>query len=247
MVRYVASLSALALFAACAFPSIDFRPADEDDAGPSSSSGGLGGMGGTGGSPSVGGGGGEPSCTPGDPNACPGQKCSADENTGVIGCYTAGDRQAWSKCFSDADCVNGTFCDGDTKICHPVCESSAQCGPGQQCIFARGAQLQTLSLKMCTSNCSPLDASPCDDTQKTTCYYDVQNALWDCTETTGLEQGEACTGKKDCNRGLVCVAGGTCEEWCYPIDDFCGAGLCFAPMNISPEWQGNAIGICSKF
>ncbi|HHH27046.1 MAG TPA: hypothetical protein ENK57_01685 [Polyangiaceae bacterium] len=255
MVRFFASLSVVALaFAACAFPSIDFRPADEDDGNTSStsSSGGAGGTGGVGGAPSVGGTGGTiATCVVGDPNSCPlGSKCSYDELSGTIDCVVAGNRPAWTRCASDGDCETGTFCDGVTAVCHPVCQSAAQCGTtASQCILATDTAGMTIpGFRVCTSNCSPFDASPCSDAAgNTTCYYNPGGSYWDCTKTVGLTQDSNCNGEQQCGRGLVCEAGSnTCLPWCVPVGDVFCSGISSVCAGVNPmiSWEAQEIGIC---
>lgn len=251
MVRYLASLSVVALgFAACAFPSIDFLPVDEDDGDPSSSSS-AGGIGGAGGVAAAGGQGGTiATCVVGDADSCPsGSKCSYDEVTGTIDCVVAGNRPAWSRCVSDGDCEPGTFCDGVTEVCHPVCQSAAQCdSPASQCIPATDTTgMGVPGFKVCTSNCNPLTANPCSNQHgNTTCYYNPGGSYWDCIKTVGLATGTGCNGPTDCARGLVCPASNMCMPWCASVGDpFCDGfnTFCYG-ANPMISWQGQEIGIC---
>lgn len=250
MVRYLASLTVVALaFAACAFPAIDFRPADEDDGNPSSSS--SVGAGGVGGTTSVGGAGGTiATCTVGDPDSCPlGSKCSYDELSGTIDCVVSGDQPAWTRCNSDSDCDMGTFCDGATLVCHPVCQNAAQCADdASQCITATdSAGVAIPGFRVCTSNCNPLNATPCSDAEgKTTCYYNPGGSYWDCIQTVGLTEGSNCSSPTTCARGLVCPASNTCRPWCVPVGDpFC-AGIDTFCSGVNPmiSWESQEIGIC---
>ena len=175
-------------------------------------------------------------------------KCSVDAETDLVACVVAGDRPAWGRCFFDTDCQTGTFCDGPTEVCHPICHGASQCGRGGQCIPARGDDGRVIGadLSICTSNCEPISADPCDQSfGNTSCIYDPGGGYWDCTMTTGLAEGSACAGPKECNMGLVCLAEGTCRAWCTPLDQSCdGAASLCTSTNPATTWNDQEMGVC---
>lgn len=160
------------------------------------------------------------------------EKCSVlDTSTGERGCVNAGSHPAWTACTSDSDCVAGTWCDGLTSVCHPVCSSSAECGGGV-CYEASEAGAVIPDLKLCTSHCVATDASPCDSSLgDVTCHFDLASEDWDCTRSGGATQGEPCTVASDCAAGRLCLAPeNLCVAWCAPVGDNCDTFFMCDPL-----------------
>ncbi len=232
---------------ACAFPTIEFVGSNDDDG-----TGATGGNGGAAGSMTGNGGfGGAEDCVVGEEGACDaGQKCSViSPDTGATGCVPAGLQEPWTRCFSDTDCSNGDWCDVITKVCHPVCQSSAQCTEaGANCVPARTASGSDIpgGLKICTPNCHPMTAAPCNQANgQVSCYYDVSLSLWDCTQTDGHAVGESCMGNDDCSIGLACPTSNTCRTWCNTPNDWCVlfVSIC-VPTDPVVLHNGQPYGLC---
>ncbi len=212
------ALAAMLLCGAACFPSIDYL--DELGAGgnsATSSSSGTGGM--------------PPACLLGDLGGCGvGMKCSViDLASGEVGCTQAGNRQWWSRCSLDADCVEGAFCDPARQVCKPFCSSS------NDCIFAAGAfEGECLPLttdtgtavpgghNLCVPNCNPKTAAPCDSNDYVNCIF-TGNGRFDCIISDDEVEGSNCQFSSECGAGMVCAlppgAGpGACAKWCTPVD-----------------------------
>jgi hypothetical protein len=250
----VTSLGAALTLVAC-FPDITYRETDTGGGGSGNGSGSGGHTGGSSGSAgsggvttSSGGGGGAAPCVLGELGACGGgSKCSVvDTGSGAVGCVAAGDRAAWTRCFSDADCIEGTWCDAFTQVCHPICSGSGDCvGQDAECVPAKAGATAIPGLKMCTADCHPLNGQPCSDEHgPTSCYYSVENVYWDCIRTQGFQSGTDCNTYTECARGLVCVDQDGCTPWCINVGGLCNVvGVC-VPVNPTVTYHGTEMGIC---
>ena len=249
-----ALLGALA-FAACAFPDIEFRTDDTSSSGAAPGTGGMGAGPTTGGmgTGATGGDGGQGGCTLGDDSSCsPDKKCTVvDTVTGQTGCGVAGDRPAWTKCFSDADCDHGLYCDGATQVCHPFCVNSGECtGNPAQCVPARSTPSTNIpNARVCAADCHPIELSPCDASFGAVTCYRTSGNYFDCAASGGVQKGFACNGSPDCAPGMLCAASGmdpaVCGSWCTPVSDFCGIGVCVG-LTPEPIHQGIEYGYCDE-
>jgi hypothetical protein len=247
----VIPLGAALAMAAC-FPDIVYR-SPEGGGGTGNGAGGQGahgggGSGGSGGSTTSDGGGGGAPCVLGEIGACgAGSKCSViDTGSGAVGCVTAGSRPAWTGCFSDADCIEGTWCDGFTQVCHPVCNGSDDCsGLEAECVPAKVGDDVIPGLMMCTADCHPVDGQPCSDQHgATSCYYSIEDSYWDCIRTQGFQTGTACSTYTECARGLVCVDVEGCLPWCMNLNSICGGIYWCSAVNPVVTYHGSNMGIC---
>ncbi|MEM9696310.1 MAG: hypothetical protein AAGA56_27445, partial [Myxococcota bacterium] len=137
-------LVALTFAGACAFPQLDYRPADDGRAPTTVPAGGSGGEGPSTGEPTTTppatGGGGEAgaeptSCSPFEPGSCGAEmKCSVvDEQTGELGCVRSGSKTAWTSCLAESECGDGLYCDRRRGVCRPICRDSDDCTTGALC------------------------------------------------------------------------------------------------------------------
>ena len=219
-------------------------------AGQGASSGGApAGGGGSGGS----GGGAGPVCPLGTPSGCSAsQKCSvADPTTGQIGCVTAGSRPDWSKCMQDADCGVGSYCEGFTGVCKPICDGADSCltHAEAQCVQALAADGQpVVGLTVCTAHCNPLQLVPCDGTHgAVTCGYRAAVGALDCFASLNVQVGDDCSADSDCAPGLACT--GECREWCKPPgwNNGCGVIEDCEARNPPVFYEGNEHGVCDPW
>ncbi len=240
----LAGFSAAILIAACAYPEVNYRDPDKTSSSSKQSSSvtsGPGGMGGSGGATvttsttAMGGSGGGP-CNPLDSVACAqGQKCSvANENTGELGCVTAGSTLLYSACTTDEDCEPTTYCDSFGKVCKKFCNTNNQCPASRPCVLVLNSQdIPIPNVGVCMAPCEPKSASPCDPAS-TNCVpiglTDANNNTileWDCQTAGPLTEDEKCAALSECSHGLYCynrnvsASGNQCIPWCKPGDS-CG-------------------------
>jgi hypothetical protein len=215
------------------------------------SDGANGGNGGSGGGAGSGGGG--PLCLLGTPTGCPAsQKCSVVEpTTGEIDCVTAGSRPDWSKCMQDADCGVGSYCEGYTGVCKPVCDGADSCltHAEAQCVQALAAGGQpVVGLTVCTAHCNPIQTPPCDGTHgAVTCGYRAGVGALDCYASMNVQVGDNCSSDSDCAPGLACT--GECREWCKPPGWNNGCGVIEDCDDRNPPvfYEGNEYGVCDPW
>lgn len=183
------------------------------------------------------------------------QKCSFLDEAGTRGCVARGDRPAWAACRADTECSAGTWCDPVTSVCRPICDDASSCPEdGGECLPGTHADgVEIPGLQLCTSNCDPLSALPCDPSHgPTTCFFDNDQRHWNCSATPGVPAGSPCSELSDCGVGSACVtfgaAGSRCVPWCENIGDDCvfGFGTCTA---VTPAALHNGVeyGVCLTF
>lgn len=246
-VRFAFALPALALASLAIAQSCTvvntFAPVKEEAA---SSGGGGGSAGGNGGDATTAGGGGqggeatggggqggapEP-CTLGDIGACgPGNKCTVISfNNQLTGCIRAGNKGAWEQCDDDGACAEGLWCDtASRQVCRPICDGVTDCANDGRCVDST----QFAGLKLCTSNCHPIDATPCATSDGVTCINGVDS--WDCVVSGGGGFDTMCASSSDCAPGLVCIFTAQMENRCK---------LYCSPLGANPNCSGtcNAVG-----
>jgi hypothetical protein len=169
-------------------------------------------------------GGGECEYLPGKQCGCKvNEKCGViNETTGESACGATGNLAAGQKCGNDTACAPNTWCDHFTGTCERICEDASDCVAGAKCVTAPKATGGLIpGLKICTSNCEPVTASPCGP--GVTCAFDSSADVqgFDCFVSGLKKEAAACTASRDCDKGLLCLDGATadtCERWCTPID-----------------------------
>ena len=173
-----------------------------------------------------------PECDPCDPVeqcGCPdGEACYVGSPSPGPVCAAAGQRGEEGFCAVDAECTSGygcAFADTlDAGHCQRYCDDDADCG-GFLALCNRTASA-TSDIRLCTSDCDPIDTSACAAGEK--CTFGLgEDARWDanCSPHAGGLVFEPCTFESDCGPGLVCVADDigatTCETLCLLSDPLC--------------------------
>jgi hypothetical protein len=164
------------------------------------------------------------------------QKCTVlNPATGVVGCNTAGSKPLWQTCSDDSDCVDGSWCDEERKICKPFCKNVDGCAAFDgECVPALqsdGATPIPGNVKTCISMCNPVTGSPCAITLGVTCAF-IFNNQFDCAFTDNLVEGQFCLDQAECGAELGCI-GNFCSLWCSPVGSAnakCGGSTCGALM-----------------
>jgi hypothetical protein len=166
---------------------------------------------------------------------------------------TAGDHPAFTRCASDGECVDGTFCDPPSQVCLPICSHDPVCASGGVCVEAATDQSGTTfvtGMKVCTANCNPETGSPCDPIFGTMAcipfYVENGTSHFHCWQGGHLPLGSPCSDITECAPGGVCHdagSGASCSAWCTPPGSTCAGGRCgiFAPPH---QYDGNEYGIC---
>ena len=240
----VAGATGACAFVACAFPEFHYRGENATSSKASSSvasTGGASGVGGKGASSSTGGagvggaGGAMGGWQLGKVGACKaGEKCTITNlATGTVGCGKAGPKTVWHTCTEDVDCVDGTWCDVLYSVCKPICGGAGDCQFAMQgdCVPALdGKKAQIGKLKICTPNCDPKTAAPCDAMGHVTCI--IRGTGTDCAKSGDLGSTQPCKEQQDCAPGYVCINGSGCALWCKTPGKFGGEfgsfGYCYS-------------------
>ena len=212
-----------------AFDEVTHRPATGGEGGMAGSGGQGGELGGAGGEAPI-------DCELGKIGSCGlGRKCSVNDE-GATGCVLAGSRTAFQRCEADVDCGDGSWCDiAQTRVCKPICQNADSCPPNGRCVAATGPAAEAVGLKICTSNCEPIGALPCDVAGNVTCINGIDG--FDCAASEGGGYGLTCMVSEDCMAGLLCIAQGNgtslCQAWCTPTgtNADCMGGFC---SNLGP-------------
>jgi len=221
----------------------DYRVAKGSGQGAATStSSGQAGAGGVG----AGGAGGHAPCELGAPGACgDGMKCTVvDVVTGQIGCGSAGPRPAFARCESDANCVDGTWCDVPAKVCLPICDVESDCTNSGACIVPGNADNAPIpNLNVCFVNCNPVSGAPCDSSfGPVTCLAGTNGSS--CWQSLGIVAGQPCNVQEDCAAGAVCI-NKTCTRWCTPLGV---APQCKTPeqcIDVGVNINGTDYGVCA--
>ncbi|MEZ4443522.1 MAG: hypothetical protein R3B72_30905 [Polyangiaceae bacterium] len=224
-------------------------------------SGGSGAQGGSGGAAGVGGmgsggmgdggQGGTPVCdldTLGTDIGCqPGFKCSITTvPNGPPGCVSAGSRPAWAECNVDGQCAVGTWCDLVRHVCKPVCNNATCPGDGLCKPAPDGNGGNVSSLQVCTADCEPVGATPCNQSSGDVTCVRTPDGL-DCMTSSSLAKYASCVTDYQCSPGLVCYAQSYCDEWCTVGGNDCPGGYFCAALNPQVFSQSGLIeyGICA--
>ncbi len=187
-----------------------------------------GGMGGIGGTAPI-------ECDLGEIGVCgTNMKCGVlDPETGDTGCILAGQRGPFARCDADVDCADGLWCDVErSNVCKPICENADVCPSGSRCVAATGTTAESVALKVCTANCEPITAAPCDVSTNVTCVNGIDG--FDCAASAGGGYGLECMTSEDCMAGMLCIFQGMgvslCQAWCTPTGNNaeCMSGFCSA-------------------
>jgi len=174
------------------------------------------------------------------------KKCSVvNESTGLTECVTAGPQPAWARCNVDWDCQDRLWCDHETGVCKPVCQTETDCPAGGSCLNATALGGGTIpSLQICTAYCDPHNAMSCNQSNGTTnCLYG--NSGFDCFQSADRGSPEPCGGFLDCGPPYTCWSS-FCRRWCDSTH------LCppFFPLCLgySPAlyYDGVELGYCSQ-
>jgi hypothetical protein len=229
------------------------------DGGGGTAASGAGGGGAHGGG--AGGGGGAGPCALGTYGSCgAGKKCTVvDTSTGATGCITAGPHQAWSLCAADSECEELTYCEKISHVCKPLCVDAASCLGDGVCLPAKITYSDFVTgLSVCSSDCDPLSAVPCDDSYgPSTCQIvNIPSGIgFDCIASTDGPVGTACTPEDlddyttECADGLACIGSGQdlhCLAWCTPIgaQAQCSSGVMCTALGMEVLHQGVSYGYC---
>lgn len=161
-------------------------------------------------------------------------------DTSHYDCYDSGD--CYEACTTDADCLEGDYCDEATWTCEPssTCYADADCPVGMECDEPRNT---CLPVEPCTTSadcdlderCEPatgtcVPATPCwygtACEEGTECDYAEQV----CVPCVGSECG-ACTGEVTCEYSPP-----DCPEGTQPaIEDGCYTAACIADAVCAAE------------
>ena len=164
------------------------------------------------------------------------ETCEVQDNTGSVGCVTAGLAAMGSACVSTSGCARGLTCMYGT--CHAYCDK-----PGTACAVPKTGgceQVKTSggaiipNLNVCRVACDLRDANACGPAGSAgtgVCIVDSATASTDCVKGGVRTVGQACSPSDDCGPTTVCAgtaAGSTCKKWCRVGTNDCGGT---APCN----------------
>lgn len=251
--------------AACTYPSFHFR----GDGGGGTSVGGMpnggngagaiGGVAGTGGTTPTGTGGGTGAVGGTGPTGCvlwgaddceAGEKCTVvNDSTGATDCGPAGNHPSWSRCASDAECVDRTWCDHETGVCKPVCQDAATHCPDQgECKTAMASGGGTIPgvLRICTAHCDPLSATSCNQSAgNTNCILNDPYGF-DCFASGSTSAFSWCDNLLECGPGLGCYiyVVPACRPWCMLSNDLCPILTDCQAFGSPVSYNGQELGVC---
>lgn len=248
------------LHSACSVPEFEFRSEKASSSNVTTSTGGGQGPASSSITGSGGSGGSQPVCDGiddlGKLGICgAGQKCTvADLNPVQVGCGIAGNKEEWFTCTTDNDCVDGTWCDGQTEICKPFCTGSGDCNFTVQgdCLTATvkqgGNVFQFDSVRVCMPNCNPKTADICVG-PNTSCFFRPSFGF-DCSRSSLIKEGQPCSDPTDCEVGTLCAAPPgeqpVCSKWCTPIGNSpdCSADQDCVVLTPTAEYNKEEHGAC---
>jgi hypothetical protein len=197
-------------------------------------------------------GGDDAACDPCDPVAQCG--CSDDQGCYIArdettpACATAGKRGEEGPCVDELDCAAGFGCSAEGLLgrhCQRYCADDADCGGGLR-LCNRPAGTAT-EIRLCTSDCEPLDTLACGAGEKCT-LDEGEDARWDarCLEHRDGAMFEDCFDQFDCGPGLICVDFTTfssCEALCRVGGTDCGGVACLGFVG-GLQFGGDEYGSC---
>jgi hypothetical protein len=126
----------------------------------------------------------------------------------------------------------GTWCDLVREVCKPVCNANACPGNGSCNPAPDGNSGVVTDLMVCTADCEPVGASPCNQSSGDVTCVRTPAGL-DCMTSGGLSEPQSCVTDYQCAPGLMCYSGSYCNKWCTVGGNDCPSGYFCA--NLSPK------------